>query len=113
MLLQKKLAAIIAVCIVAGCWSPRAVAVFDNPCLIVNIASRDNPLEADWLNNSLFFLSAKMRSSRLLQLNYEDAVQADDNIPGMEEEEAQSVFDIQGEIRFLPPEESSTFNPSE
>ncbi|MEM9226828.1 MAG: hypothetical protein AAGA45_02580 [Verrucomicrobiota bacterium] len=110
MMLQKKLVALAALCLTASFTSPRAKAVFNNPCVIVNIASRDNPLQAGWLDDSLFYLSAKMRSSKLRELSYDQAVQADDSIPGMENEENKSVLDIQGEIRFLPPEEGSTFD---
>jgi len=93
--------------------APRASAVFDNPCLIVNLASRDHPLEESWLTDGLFLLSTKhMSLAKLRSLNYE---------PEAESESPQTNFSLPagsyrsttGEIRFLPPEKTTVSKQQE
>jgi hypothetical protein len=86
----------------AALWLSPAHALFDNCCLLFNIASRDHPMAEGWLAESTFPLSAKkMSASQIRNLHYsldgqETALVTGDN-------QNATYFLVNGEIRFIHP----------
>lgn len=89
-----------------------AHALFDNTCLLFNIASRDHPMPESWLSESLFVLSAKkVSTAQMRNLHYEESetTLTNQNNAGT----TQSIFLVDGKIRFMDPEAATTPAPSE
>lgn len=88
-----------------------AHAIFDNTCMLFNIASRDNPMAETWLSDSLFYLSAKKkRRTEIRKLTYKEDEEV--NFTGQTESNTGSaggVIDID-EVRFLPQDTRSDDN---
>ncbi|MBC2593626.1 hypothetical protein H5P28_05055 [Ruficoccus amylovorans] len=88
-----------------------AHALFDNTCLLFNIASRDYPMPDNWLSKSLFALSAKkVNTAEMRNLRYEESENplTNENDSGAK----QNIFLVDGKIRFLNPEATTPPSPS-
>lgn len=80
-----------------------AHALFDNSCLIFNIASRDYPMADGWLAESTFPLSAKkMSAAQIRNLHYSLDGKETAIVTGKDQNA--TYFLVDGEIRFIHPE---------
>jgi hypothetical protein len=90
----------------AALWLSPVHALFDNSCLIFNIASRDYPMADGWLAESTFPLSAKkMSAAQIRNLHYSLADKEAAVVTG--ENPNTTYFMVDGEIRFIHPEDQS------
>ncbi|MDP0495507.1 MAG: hypothetical protein Q7Q73_04790 [Verrucomicrobiota bacterium JB024] len=88
----------------AALWLSPVHALFDNSCLIFNIASRDYPMAEGWLAESTFPLSAKkMSAAQIRNLHYSLADKEAAVVTG--ENPNTTYFMVDGEIRFIHPDE--------
>lgn len=90
--------------VLAALWLSPAHALFDNSCLIFNIASRDYPMTEGWLAESTFPLSAKkMSAAQIRNLHYSLDGKETAIVTG--ENQNATYFLVDGEIRFIRPED--------
>ncbi len=92
--------------------APRASAVFTNPCMFVNLASRDHRMEESWLTQSLYFLSAKrMNAAEIEKYNATSAGSSANTLVDYKAP-VNGLTSTPDEIRFLPPPARSGSNGS-
>ncbi len=82
-------------------------ALFDNSCLLFDIASRDHTIGDNWLSQSLFELSSKkMTASQIRNLHYSIA-EGETSKLQTDQAQGRNYFLVDGEIRFIQPKEAS------